>query len=161
MSFWKKIFKKEAAAVPKTSPLIEDLEKAAHWAAENLTASGYLADYSLDSLKDLDRFFETERAGLLTEHEERGVVLFTLGAYLGHVALETHGGSWLVDNQDPQAELHVKVLLDSGQAFQPVQTCISRYKHVRSQSLYAFVSGMGHEARHLEQKIDEDGAALD
>lgn len=159
MSLLKKLFKKKEA-VQETSSLIEDLEKAALWAAENLTASGYLADYSLDSLKDLDRFFETERTGLLAEHEDRGVVLFTLGAYLGQVALKVHGGSWQTDDQDPQAELHAKVLLETGQAFQPVMACISRYQYPRSQSLYAFVSGMGHEARHLDQPVEDDETDL-
>lgn len=156
MSFWKNIFKKAEPPAQATSPLIEDLNKAAQWAAENLIASGYPADFSLESLRHLDRFFDTERTGLLAEHEDRGVVLFTLGAYLGQVALRVHGGTWQVDEQDPKAELHVKVLLKTGQAFQPVQACISRYQHSNSQSLYSFVSGMGHESRHQEQVMDEE-----
>lgn len=154
-TFVNKYFKKE---VQPQQPLTEDLDKAAQWASENLEASGYQADYSLDSLKDLDRFFETERTGLLAEHEDKGIILFTLGAYLGQVALKAYGGSWQADDKDPQAELHVTLVLANGQAFQPVQACISRYQYAKSQSLHTFVTKLGQLAakpKPEETRVEE------
>jgi hypothetical protein len=38
--------------------LIEDAGRAADWVAMALSSSGYAADFSLDSLRELDRFFD-------------------------------------------------------------------------------------------------------
>lgn len=162
MSLFAKLFKKNQAAVDKEqAALVEDLEKAAFWAADNLEGSGYLADYSLESLKDLDRFFDEERQGLLAEHEDKGIILFTLGAYFGQVAIKTYGGQWEADDQDPQVELHVAVRLTTGQRFLPVQACIRRYKRADSQSLSQFLAGLVHEAGHQKRQEEAGEQALE
>jgi hypothetical protein len=40
--------------------LIEDAQPYANWVANALTSSGYRADFSLESLKEIDRFFDEQ-----------------------------------------------------------------------------------------------------
>jgi hypothetical protein len=51
-----------------TSP-VGDVDSAADWMAQSFTSSGYLADLSLHSLKEVDRFFDDQvnRGTPLTE----------------------------------------------------------------------------------------------
>lgn len=72
MSFIKRLLgnKKDSqktGVVPPKQTLLEDIYTYSQWAADNLTATGYLADYSLESMKDLDRFFDeqTQPGGVL------------------------------------------------------------------------------------------------
>lgn len=156
MFFWKKLITKPKKEVLSgLSPLEEDLKKAAQWAAANLTASGYRADFSLDSLKELDRFFETERTALLAEHEDRGIILFTLGAYYGEVAIRHYGGHWRADEAAEQVELYVWACLDNGQAFQPVQASLAHYRRADGHPLHAQLLGLIHEASHRVQLTDD------
>ena len=44
----------------KKRNLIDDLELASKWVAKALNSSNYQADYSVESLKEIDRFFKEE-----------------------------------------------------------------------------------------------------
>ena len=61
--------------------LAEDIPVAADWVANALNSSGYRADYTLESMKELDRFFDQQSGpgGILSRN--RGQILFGLGAY--------------------------------------------------------------------------------
>jgi hypothetical protein len=72
------------------APLVVDVFGASYWAAGPLTISGYHADFSVDSLRQVDRFFDDHVAegrpkpgGLMDE--SASYRLFALGSYLGHV----------------------------------------------------------------------------
>jgi hypothetical protein len=66
--------------------LQDDLDAAAVWIARALASSGYLADFSLSSLRSVDRFIDDHSTngtpapgGLLAQ--DLGGRLFALGAY--------------------------------------------------------------------------------
>ena len=75
--------------------LAEDIPVAADWVANALNSSGYRADYTLESMKELDRFFDQQSGpgGILSRN--RGQILFGLGAYVGQTAIRLYGGSSL------------------------------------------------------------------
>ena len=68
--------------------IIKDAVEAADWMAKSLAGWGYKADFSLESLKDVDRFIDEEApdgkpkpGGHLAQ--QFGAHIFGLGAYLG------------------------------------------------------------------------------
>ena len=105
----------------KKRNLIDDLELASKWVAKALNSSNYQADYSVESLKEIDRFFKEENRpdGILSKNV--GQILFSLGAYVG-------------DGKD--AEINVQVVLDNGISFLPVVSCMKVYQASEESNLY-------------------------
>ena len=125
----------------ETSPhtLAEDIPKASAWVAEALNSSGYKADYTLESLQEIDRFFDEQQTegGILSKN--RGSILFSLGAYIGETAIKLYGGQWHTDDSDPQGEITISVKLANGTVIWPVQKCMKRYQNGAEDSLYAYL----------------------
>ena len=84
----------ETVPIKRASPeafrpsIVKDAVEAADWMAKSLAGWGYKADFSLDSLKDVDRFIDEEApdgkpkpGGHLAQ--QFGAHIFGLGAYLG------------------------------------------------------------------------------
>lgn len=137
-----KFSRKKPTPTPPTPTLAEDIPKAAAWVAGNLFASGYRADYTLESMKELDRFFDEQSGpgGILSRN--RGQILFALGSYVGETAIRLWGGRWLTDDSDPEGEINITVELNSGVRFWPVIRCMKRCKLGREESLYAYLLAM-------------------
>jgi hypothetical protein len=113
-------------------PVIVDARAGADWIAGALNWSGYVADFSMRSLYEIDRFFEEQtkagqpiEGGLLSE--DRGKRLFALGAYVGEVLIRHTNGSWFASPDDPAAEINVEIRTESGLVAWPVQRVLKRY----------------------------------
>src|SRR5208283_4180272 len=98
--------------------LIEDARHFADWMANALQSSGYQADFTLESLKEIDRFFDEQSqegeaapGGLLSQ--QLGSRIFGLGAYVGEVIIRTYGGEWRADDSDAEGEINIEVVLPS------------------------------------------------
>src|SRR5258705_4350718 len=92
--------------------IVQDAVALADQISQAFSQSGYNADFSLESLKEVDRFFDEQvtngRAkpgGLLSQ--QLGARLFALGAYVGEVIRRHDGGQWQVDDNHRQAEIHI------------------------------------------------------
>ena len=122
--------------------LAEDIPVAADWVANALNSSGYRADYTLESMKELDRFFDEQSGpgGILSRN--RGQILFGLGSYVGETAIRLWGGRWLTDDSDPEGEVNIAVELDSGVRFWPVVRCMKRCRLGPEEGLYAYLLAM-------------------
>jgi hypothetical protein len=123
--------------------LLEDAQKAAAWIRMALVSSGYKADFSLESLREIDRFFDEHckegRAvpgGLLSA--ELGSRIFALGSYVGEVIIRAYGGKWQTADDDPEGELNIKVVLLSGAIIWPVQRVMKRFKNSPEDGIYAY-----------------------
>lgn len=131
------IFKK------KKPSLKEDIVKAYEWIAMALKSSGYNADFSIESLKEIDRFFDehtengqSKAGGLLAE--SRGSRLFALGSYVGEVLRRNHGGIWETDDNDPEGEINIVVRLSSGTIVWPVKRVMKRFKNGSEDGIYVY-----------------------
>ena len=129
------------APAPKTT-LAQDIPVAAAWVVKALNSSGYRADYTLESMKELDRFFDEQSGpgGILSQ--KRGQILFGLGCYVGETAIRLWGGKWLTDDSDPEGEMNIAVELASGVRFWPVVRCMKRCKLGPEESLHAYLLAM-------------------
>ena len=120
--------------------LREDIVTAKNWIAVALTTSGYKADFTIESLKEIDRFFDEQNVpgGLLSE--QVGQRLFAIGAYIGEVIIAVIGGEWETDDSDPGGEINIAVKLPDGNVVWPVHRAMGRYKNGKEDSIYAYVS---------------------
>ncbi len=123
--------------------IVRDANAAAEWVANALSSSGYKADFTLDSLKEIDRFFDDQApggnpkpGGLLSE--DLGARLFALGAYVGEVIRRQGGGRWQGDDADPKAEINLAIQLKSGTIFWPIQRVMKRFKNGPEDSIYPY-----------------------
>jgi hypothetical protein len=123
--------------------ILHDVSVAADWMARALVSSGYRADFSLESLREVDRFLDEQAAGgkpkpggLLSK--DFGNRLFSLGAYVGEVVRRQAGGRWEGDDGDPEAEINVAVRLPGGGMILPVQQVMKRYQNGDEDSVHAY-----------------------
>lgn len=133
MGIFKNIFSK------KNQPTLkQDIMTAKDWIASALQSSGYRADFSLESLKEIDRFFDEQNrpGGLLSEN--RGQRLFAIGAYIGEVIITEVGGEWITDDDDPQGEINISVKLTDESIIWPVQRAIKRYQNGKEDGIYDY-----------------------
>lgn len=123
----------------KNQPTLkQDIITAKDWIAAALQSSGYKADFSLESLKEVDRFFDEQNkpGGLLSEN--RGPRLFAIASYIGEVIILTAGGEWITDDNDPQGELNVSIKLPNGSIIWPVQRAMKRYENGKEDGIYDY-----------------------
>jgi len=125
------------------SGILRDVSIAADWIAGALSSSGYRADFSLESLKEVDRFLDEQapdgkpkQGGLLSK--DFGNRLFSLGAYVGEVVRRQVGGQWEGDDNDPEVEVNVAVRLTNGGMILPVQRVMRRCENGDEDSVHAY-----------------------
>ena len=145
--------------------LNEDIKSASRWIAGALNYSGYNADFSLNSLNEVDRFF-TEQAengkpkqgGLLAE--DFGSRMFALGSYVGTVLIKESSGTWKTDDNDPEGELNISIVSSSGLEAWPVQKVMKRFRYGVQDSIFhygcAFLdhSGISIEKSSMKSEIE-------
>lgn len=136
------IFKKKTtASEPENSqnPLEQDIKASCEWVIRALNSSGYKADYTLDSMKEVDRFFDEQNTpdGILSKN--RGQILFALASYIGETVIKLYGGKWVIDDDDPNNEVNMAVHTSSGTVLWPAKRCMKRYTNGAEDSIYAYV----------------------
>ncbi|MBR6536133.1 MAG: hypothetical protein IKT67_02945 [Lachnospiraceae bacterium] len=143
MGLFQKLFGKktsDSAPEPQTTPTLEqDILSAAEWVVTALNTSGYKADYTLESMKEVDRFFDEQSGpdGILSRN--RGQILFALGSYVGQTAIKLHGGNWITDDSSPEGEINASVKLSDGTLIWPIIRCMKRYQAGNEESLFAYL----------------------
>ncbi|MDI1451766.1 hypothetical protein [Polyangium sp. 6x1] len=134
------------------SNIVRDAIEAANWVATALRSSGYNADFSPQSLSEVDRFFEENSSngvplpgGLLSAN--LGPRMFAIGAYVGEVIRRSKQGQWRGDDTDPRAEINIEVLLPDGTRFWPVQRVMKRLKSGLADGIEVYGAAMGLDVR--------------
>lgn len=123
----------------ETPTLYEDIHTACEWVVMALNSSGYKADYTLESMKEIDRFIEEQSGENGIISRGRGKILFSLGCYVGETVIRLYGGKWHTDDNDPQGEINASVELDNGTVICPIQRVIKRYQNGSEDGIYAYV----------------------
>jgi len=128
--------------------LIQDIQQASDWIARALRSSNYRANFSPQSLWEIDLFFDDHSAngepkpkGLLSQ--DFGMRLFSLGAYVGEVVRRNLGGEWQTNDADPQGEINVTLKLPDGSLIWPVQRVMKRLKNGPEDGIAAYGLGLG------------------
>jgi hypothetical protein len=139
----------ETVPIKRASPeafrpsIVKDAVEAADWMAKLLADWGYKADFSLDSLKDVDRFIDEEApdgkpkpGGHLAQ--QFGAHIFGLGAYLGETIRRQGGGQWEGNDRDTWPEVTLAVRLKSGTVLWPTQRVLKRLENGAENGLYPY-----------------------
>jgi hypothetical protein len=128
--------------------ITEDIDRSADWIAHALSSSGYRADFTPQSLWDIDRFFddhssggEANAGGLLSQ--DLGQRIFAIGSYIGEVARRRLGGEWIANDEDPRAEIALELRFADGARCWPVQRAMKRFKNGAEDSIAVWGSGLG------------------
>lgn len=131
--------KKQEQQNQSQTSLLQDIYSSSEWIVKALNSSGYKADYSLESMKEIDRFFDEQNTptGILSKN--RGQILFALGSYIGETAIKLYGGKWITDDNDPQGEMNITANLNNGSTILPVMRCMKRYTNGSQDSIYDYV----------------------
>jgi hypothetical protein len=125
--------------------IVVDAENAADWIAKALLSEGYEVDFSLESLKEIDRFFDDHApggaikpSGLLSR--DLGARVFGIGSYVGEVLRREAGGNWQGDDDDPQAEINLTLKLPDGALLWPMQRVMKRCQVGPEKSVFVYGS---------------------
>lgn len=123
--------------------LSEDVDAAAIWMAVTLSKAGYLADFSLASLREVERS--------LTEHtrerspDPQGLYgtdtnqrVFAVGAYIGEVMRRNLGGKWQRDPNSPDSRIGAQLVLPGGTIIWPVRRALARIASGPEDSITAY-----------------------
>ncbi len=128
----------------KSKPtLLEDIGTASEWISQALNSSGYKADFSVESLKEIDRFFDENSKngkatpdGLLSKN--LGQRMFALGCYVGEVIKRNYGGEWITNDNEPNGEIDIQVKLEDSSIILPVHKVMKRFQNGEEDSIYAY-----------------------
>lgn len=133
--------KKKTESEPESTQntLEQDIKTSSEWIVKALNSSGYKADYTLESMKEVDRFFDEQNTpdGILSNN--RGQIIFALGSYIGETAIKLYGGKWITNDDEPNGEINIAVQLDNGTVLWPVKRCMKRYSNGAEDSIHDYV----------------------
>ncbi len=123
----------------KSTTLLQDIYTYSDWIIKTLNSSGYAVDYTVDSMKEIDRFIDEQNVpdGLIEKN--RGQIIFALGAFIGQTTIKLYGGEWITDDNNPRGELEIAIKLPNGFIMWPVQKCIKRCQLGQEESIYSYV----------------------
>lgn len=116
--------------------LKNDIVTAKEWIKEALISANYQADFSLESLKDIDRFFDEQNNenGILSQNTGR--ILFALGVYVGETIISNFGGAW--DLEDCDSEKSIKIKVNDETVLFPILRVMARYQYGSANSIYTY-----------------------
>lgn len=128
----------------KSGGIESELRPAAEGVARALNLLGYRADFSFESLAEVERFLSDnvhpeggkKESGELAE--DSGYKIFSLGAYVGEVLISATEGKWICDDSDPRAEINVAIQTKSGLEAWPVQRVMKRVGQGEENNVYHY-----------------------
>jgi hypothetical protein len=125
--------------------LQQDIKSQSEWIVKAFAADGFKLDYSLDSLIEVDRFFnrnmkngKPKKGGRLAK-KGFGPILFSIGSYVGEAIIKNVKGSkWVTNDNDPEAELHVSLKFPDGAEIWPIQRVMKRFQNGSEDAIYPY-----------------------
>jgi len=123
--------------------LKEDIKTSAEWIIENFHRDGLILDYSLESFKVIDSFFDRNAkdglpvpGGRLSKN--MGTVMFSIGSYIGETIIKIVPGSEWETDDEKNDEIGVEVKLPDGAKIWPMQRVMKRFKNGAEDGIYSY-----------------------
>jgi hypothetical protein len=124
--------------------LLEDINTYSDWIIQAFAADQLKLDHSIQSFIEIDKFFNKHvkdgkavEGGRFTQN--RGAILFSLGAYVGQTIIKNVPGSeWITDDNDPQGEVTATLQLPDGMHLFPMQRMIKRFQDGPEDAIYPY-----------------------
>jgi len=116
----------------------EDLQASAAWIVAYFGSDRILLDYSIDSFRSIDIFFDQRAANGRTS-QDIDEILFSLGAYVGETILKNVQGSfWIIEDNGPQEKMGAAIKLPNGKTIRPIQKVNDRFQKAAGDGIYTF-----------------------
>ena len=128
----------------QNSSLVEDIPKASDWLVAYFRQDNINLDYSLNSLKYIDDFFDKNAENGAPKNNSKladslGYKMFAISSYIGQVIIKTIPGSkWITDDNDPNGEVNIEVVTKDGGHLWPGQKVFKRFKNGSEDGLYSY-----------------------
>jgi hypothetical protein len=142
----------EQRPAERVSKLEKSVRADAGVAAKALDERGYEADYSVESLKEVERFFRVETTGPGRARErsvlrkQRVDVLTTIGAYVGEVLRREGGGRYSEEDPLDQGTETLTLNLPDGSQTFPLDAVAKRFRNGPEDDLYFYAEVILEEA---------------
>ena len=131
--------------------LLEDIKTQSDWIVQAFAADNFKLDYSVESFKSIDDFFDQHANNGKAKPNGRlsknlGPILFSIGSYVGETIIKNVPGSvWITDDKDPLGEVNVSMKLPDGTTIWPMQRVINRFRNGSEDGIYAYGSVVAKE----------------
>lgn len=126
------------------STLLGDIKPAAEMIRIAFNELNKDLDYSWESFKTIDTFFDEEiikgkpKPGSVLE-KNLGGAIFSIGAYIGETIIQrVPNSSWVTDDSDPEGEINIAIKFSNGSIMWPVQRVIKRIRNGNEDSIYGY-----------------------
>jgi hypothetical protein len=126
--------------------LKEDIKSQSQWIVAAFQEDGFDLNYSIESLRALDKFFDLHaRNGIPVPggrlSRNLGSIVFSIGSYLGETIIKNSpGAAWQVDDNDPEGEVNAEIHLAGGGVMWPMQRVMKRFANGSEDSLFVYGS---------------------
>jgi len=124
--------------------LKEDIKTSSDWLIKAFGADRLKLDYSVESFKEIDRFFDLHSENGQPKAEGRlsqnlGSILFAIGSYVGEAIIKNvPAAEWKTNDEDPEGEVNIEVVLPDGTVVWPVQRVMKRFKNGGEDGIYDY-----------------------
>src|SRR5690349_1616356 len=123
--------------------LLQDIQSQSSWLIKAFKADGFKLNYSIDSFKVLDRFYDLHvkegtpvPGGRFAEHY--GPIMFSIGAYMGETFIRVvPGTTWRTDDSNSEGEFNATIVFPDGGEVWPMQRALKRFDSAEN-GLYAY-----------------------
>ncbi|KRD61142.1 hypothetical protein ASE40_06220 [Flavobacterium sp. Root935] len=124
--------------------LAEDINEYAAWVVNAFKADNYNLDYSINSLIEIDRFFQNNLIsnkpkpnGRLSEN--LGSIIFAVSSYVAKTLIRNVPNSILItDDTDPKGEINFSVKLPNQTVCFPAQKTMKRVENGLEDGIYPY-----------------------
>lgn len=125
--------------------LQEEIHQSTIWLIKAFKELNLKLDYSVYSVRFIDNLIDAQftegkpnAKGIMSENT--GPKLFAISAYLGEVVIRnTTGSHWVVNDEDPQGEINIKVVSSQGTEMYPALRLMKRIHTPGDEGLYEYI----------------------
>ena len=137
-----------------------DMKKSEEWILECFQSDAMKLDYTIESLKCIDIFFErNSKDGRALPgsplNNSLGGIIFSLGCYVGSTILKHRQGKWNIDENN---EIDIEIELTDGTKLWPVKRVMKRFKLGSEENIYHY--GMVAIGRDKNMPTNENNRKL-
>src|SRR5262245_28660870 len=131
--------------------LREDIKTYSIWLVKAFKTDKLKLDYSFNSFKDSDFFFDSNAqdgkanpGGRLADN--LGPILFAIGSYIGETFVRNiRGAEWVTDENNAEGEVTAAVIFPDGSQIWPMKKVVKRFQNGQEDSLYYYADAIFRE----------------
>jgi len=144
----------------RNTTLKEDIKKQSDWIVKAFEVDGYMLDFSISSLMEIDVFFEKNLIDGRPKHRGRlsknfGGIVFSISSYVAETLIRNVSTFKLItDDNDPQGEVNFSIEFPDGTVCWPAQKIIKRIQNGIEDGVYPY--GYDLTKEYISETFNDD-----